>query len=124
MKFNFNYFFLFFYIVRRPNIGCRELVQREMSKYLPGIVNELTDWKVDIRVKSAQLLCTTCQHTERKLLRIFLKYYHQCIKLSVMKIDELLKMYDVFLCYRNIIIKYRRNSTTVFSLRLRKVKRN
>ncbi|XP_075231280.1 dynein axonemal assembly factor 5 isoform X3 [Lycorma delicatula] len=53
--------------VRRPNIGCRELVQREMSKYLPAIVNELTDWKVDIKVKSAQLLCTTIQHAEQKI---------------------------------------------------------
>ncbi|XP_046661337.1 dynein axonemal assembly factor 5 [Homalodisca vitripennis] len=48
----------------RPNLGCRTLVQRELSKYLPAVTLELDDWKADIRVKSAQLLCVTVQHAE------------------------------------------------------------
>lgn len=53
--------------MRRPNLGCRTLVQRELSKYLSGIVNELNDWLDDVRVKSAQLLCITVQHAERHI---------------------------------------------------------
>ncbi|XP_022193296.2 dynein assembly factor 5, axonemal isoform X2 [Nilaparvata lugens] len=61
--------------VRRPNLGCRELVQREMTKFIPGIINELTDWKVDVRVKSAQLLCTTIQHAEQRITQSLAKLF-------------------------------------------------
>lgn len=53
--------------VRCPNLGCRTLVQRELSKYLSAIVNELKDWLDDVRVKSAQLLCITVQHVEHHI---------------------------------------------------------
>lgn len=52
------------FLARRPNLGCRNLVQRELSKYLPAIATELDDWKDDVRVKSAQLMCVTVQHAE------------------------------------------------------------
>ncbi|XP_054278920.1 dynein axonemal assembly factor 5-like [Macrosteles quadrilineatus] len=53
--------------VCRPNLGCRTLVQRELSRYLPAVVAELDDWKADVRVKSAQLLCVTVQHAEANI---------------------------------------------------------
>lgn len=31
---------------------------------MPAIVVELEDWKMDVRVKSAQLMCVTVQHAE------------------------------------------------------------
>ncbi|KAK0056558.1 dynein assembly factor 5 axonemal [Biomphalaria pfeifferi] len=42
--------------VERPNLGCRVLVNRHLSKILPGLVRDLGDWVVDTRVKSASLL--------------------------------------------------------------------
>ncbi|CAF1619955.1 unnamed protein product, partial [Didymodactylos carnosus] len=43
-------------IVTRPNLGCRELVKRHLIRILPAIKNDLTDWVVSTRLKSAQLL--------------------------------------------------------------------
>lgn len=55
--------------VQRPNLGCRVLVQREMSKFLPALQNELFHWMSQVRVKSAQLLCTLCQHEEHNIVQ-------------------------------------------------------
>lgn len=43
-------------LVTRPNVGCRELVKRNLIRILPAIRNDLTDWVVSGRVKAAQLL--------------------------------------------------------------------
>ncbi|KAH9491870.1 Dynein assembly factor 5, axonemal [Bulinus truncatus] len=42
--------------IERPNLGCRVLVNRHLSKILPGLVRDLGDWVVDTRVKCAGLL--------------------------------------------------------------------
>ncbi|CAL1545836.1 unnamed protein product [Lymnaea stagnalis] len=42
--------------VERPNLGCRVLVHRHLSKILPGLVRDLGDWVVETRVKCASLL--------------------------------------------------------------------
>lgn len=60
----------------RPNLGCRELVKRNLGRILPAIRNDLTDWVVSGRVKAAQLLAilvwqgesTITQHLEDTLL--------------------------------------------------------
>ncbi|GAB1607799.1 dynein assembly factor 5, axonemal-like [Argonauta hians] len=40
----------------RPNLGCRTLVYRHISKILPGLVNDLGDWVPSTRVQSSRLL--------------------------------------------------------------------
>ncbi|KAL0278385.1 UNVERIFIED_CONTAM: hypothetical protein PYX00_000222 [Menopon gallinae] len=50
--------------VLRPNLGCRTLVQRNTCQITPALSRELEDWKNDIRIKSAQLLCWLVLHAE------------------------------------------------------------
>ncbi|KAF6280593.1 dynein axonemal assembly factor 5 [Rhinolophus ferrumequinum] len=48
----------------RPGLGCRELVFRNLSKILPAVCHDITDWVVATRVKSAQLLAELLRHAE------------------------------------------------------------
>ncbi|KAM6155395.1 dynein axonemal assembly factor 5 [Rhynchocyon petersi] len=48
----------------RPGLGCRELVFRNLSKILPGLCQDLTDWVAGTRVKAAQLLAVLLLHAE------------------------------------------------------------
>ncbi|XP_019492960.1 PREDICTED: dynein assembly factor 5, axonemal [Hipposideros armiger] len=48
----------------RPGLGCRELIFRNLSKILPAICHDITDWVVGTRVKSAQLLVVLLRHAE------------------------------------------------------------
>lgn len=48
----------------RPPLGCRELVFRNLSKILPAICHDITDWVVGTRVKAAQLLAVLLLHAE------------------------------------------------------------
>ncbi|XP_015974623.2 dynein assembly factor 5, axonemal [Rousettus aegyptiacus] len=48
----------------RPALGCRELVFRNLSKVLPAICHDITDWVAGTRVKSAQLLAVLLLHAE------------------------------------------------------------
>lgn len=58
--------FLFdlFNLETRPGLGCRELVFRNLSKILPALCHDITDWVVGTRVKSAQLLVVLLLHAE------------------------------------------------------------
>ncbi|KAK6170739.1 hypothetical protein SNE40_019054 [Patella caerulea] len=42
--------------VERPNLGCRILMQRNLSKILPGLMKDIGDWVLETRIKSAALL--------------------------------------------------------------------
>ncbi|XP_030754377.1 dynein assembly factor 5, axonemal [Sitophilus oryzae] len=53
--------------LKRPNLGCRVLVQRNISKIASAISNELTNWQEDIRVRCSQLLCSLALHAEEDL---------------------------------------------------------
>lgn len=48
----------------RPCVGCRELVQRNLSKLMSGIYRDLGDWVVDTRIKTSQLLYVLLLHAE------------------------------------------------------------
>ncbi|NWV57716.1 DAAF5 factor, partial [Daphoenositta chrysoptera] len=48
----------------RPGLGCRELVSRNLSKILPGLCHDMTDWVEGTRVKASQLLYTLLLHAE------------------------------------------------------------
>ncbi|XP_038618727.1 LOW QUALITY PROTEIN: dynein assembly factor 5, axonemal [Tachyglossus aculeatus] len=50
--------------VIRPGLGCRELVFRNLSKILPAICHDITDWVAGTRVKAAQLLTVLLLHAE------------------------------------------------------------
>ena len=42
--------------VTRPRLGCRILVVRNISKILPGLLNDLNTWVDETRLKSVRLL--------------------------------------------------------------------
>ncbi|XP_045213202.2 dynein axonemal assembly factor 5-like [Mercenaria mercenaria] len=42
--------------VERPNLGCRTLMMRHVSRILPGLMRDVVDWVADTRKKSAGLL--------------------------------------------------------------------
>ncbi|KAM3863897.1 dynein axonemal assembly factor 5 [Diretmus argenteus] len=50
--------------VERPRLGCRELVVRNLSKLMPAITHDVTDWLVPTRVKTSQLLSVLLLHAE------------------------------------------------------------
>ena len=50
----------------RPPLGCRILVEREFSKILPGLMKDIGDWTVEIRLQSAGLLKTLLEYCEAK----------------------------------------------------------
>ncbi|XP_013169550.1 PREDICTED: dynein assembly factor 5, axonemal [Papilio xuthus] len=43
--------------VKRPNFGCRCLVQTNIGKIVPAIGKEMDGWQSDARLRVAQLLC-------------------------------------------------------------------
>ncbi|CAK1546977.1 unnamed protein product [Leptosia nina] len=43
--------------VKRPNLGCRVLVQSNIGKIVPAIGREMEGWRADARLRAAQLLC-------------------------------------------------------------------
>lgn len=64
----------------RPGLGCRELIFRNLSKVLPAICHDITDWVVGTRVKAAQLLPVLLLHAEDHItqhLEIILRTLHQ-----------------------------------------------
>ncbi|XP_061850373.1 dynein axonemal assembly factor 5 [Colius striatus] len=50
--------------VIRPGLGCRELVSRNLSKILPGLCHDMTDWVENTRIKASELLYTLLLHAE------------------------------------------------------------
>lgn len=53
--------------VSRPNLGCREIAQRNLGVLVRGVSTELGDWLPDIRVRSAQLLCVLILNAEESI---------------------------------------------------------
>ncbi|CAN0214737.1 unnamed protein product [Lampetra fluviatilis] len=50
--------------VERPCLGCRELVQRNLSRVLPAVARDAGDWVVGTRTKASQLLVWLMVHAE------------------------------------------------------------
>nr|CDS26635.1 HEAT repeat containing protein 2 [Hymenolepis microstoma] len=48
----------------RPNLGCRQLINRSASRLLPGLCNDLRDWQEATRYKAAGLLPIILLHLE------------------------------------------------------------
>lgn len=68
--------------MRRPNIGCRTLIKRNLHKIAPALVRELEDWLVDVRIKASQLLCVIILNAEadlhQYLEQLLLGMYRAC----------------------------------------------
>ncbi|XP_041473460.1 dynein assembly factor 5, axonemal-like [Lytechinus variegatus] len=66
----------------RPNLGCRTLIFRNMSKILPGLLNDLTDWTITNRIMSAKLLHVLLvnaeDHTTQHMAPLLAGMYKAC----------------------------------------------
>lgn len=87
----------------QPNIGCRELVHRHLSKILPGLVRDLGDWVVETRVKCASLLYWllinaeeyTTQHIEPLLNGL----YKACLDEEPRVVTDV----SLFACFEDVV---------------------
>ncbi|KAG7242901.1 hypothetical protein INR49_018156 [Caranx melampygus] len=50
--------------VERPELGCRELVIRNLGRLVPAIAHDITDWLVPTRIRTSQLLSVLLLHAE------------------------------------------------------------
>ncbi|KAI4878326.1 hypothetical protein NFI96_024324, partial [Prochilodus magdalenae] len=50
--------------MERPALGCRELVVRNLSKLMPAVARDASDWLAQTRVKTLQLLRVLLLHAE------------------------------------------------------------
>ncbi|KAK5604464.1 hypothetical protein CRENBAI_016983 [Crenichthys baileyi] len=50
--------------VRRPGLGCRELVVRNLGRLVPAIAHDVTDWLMPTRVRTSKLLSVLLLHAE------------------------------------------------------------
>ena len=48
--------------VERPGLGCRELVVRNLSRVLPALARDVTDWLAPTRLKATRLLAALLLH--------------------------------------------------------------
>ncbi|XP_033630139.1 dynein assembly factor 5, axonemal-like [Asterias rubens] len=66
----------------RPNLGCRTLMFRNLSKILPGLLNDLTDWTTSNRIMSAKLLrmllLNSEDHTTQHMEKLLSGMYRAC----------------------------------------------
>ncbi len=53
--------------MERPNLGCRTLVYQNFSRIVSGLIRDLTDWVVETRIKSAQLLYVLMLNEEENI---------------------------------------------------------
>ena len=70
-------------LVTRPNLGCRELVKRNLIRILPAIRNDLTDWVVAGRIKAAQLLAILTWQGEESITQHLEDTLQVCAKALV-----------------------------------------
>ena len=54
----------------RPRLGCRILVNRNQSKILPGLLNDLNTWVDETRIKSVKLLATLLLYSEEHTVQV------------------------------------------------------
>jgi dynein assembly factor 5 len=51
-----SFFSFSLFTVERPNLGCRVLIHRNLSKVVGGLMRDIVDWVASTRLKSASLL--------------------------------------------------------------------
>jgi hypothetical protein len=51
-----SFFSFSLFTVERPNLGCRVLIHRNLSKIVGGLMRDIVDWVASTRLKSASLL--------------------------------------------------------------------
>ncbi|XP_075686389.1 dynein axonemal assembly factor 5 isoform X1 [Rhinoderma darwinii] len=69
--------------VQRPGLGCRELIFRNLSKILPAVSHDITDWVALTRFKAAQLLVVLLihaeDHTTQHMEQLLSTLYRSCL---------------------------------------------
>ncbi|XP_046844839.1 dynein axonemal assembly factor 5-like isoform X2 [Xenia sp. Carnegie-2017] len=80
----------------RRNLGCRALIERNMSKILPAILRDMTDWTAAARIKAASLLRNMLYYAEDNATQyiesLLSGLYKGC------RDDEAIVVHQVFLC--------------------------
>ncbi|XP_075244833.1 dynein axonemal assembly factor 5-like [Convolutriloba macropyga] len=61
--------------VERPCIGCRVLIYRNFGKFIHGIQNDIADWGVETRVKTASLLYQCILNVEDSVTQFLAKVF-------------------------------------------------
>ena len=51
-----NFYLLCLIDIDRPSLGCRVLVQKNLSKILPAALRDMADWTTDTRIKVTERL--------------------------------------------------------------------
>ncbi|XP_064008790.1 dynein axonemal assembly factor 5 isoform X2 [Pogoniulus pusillus] len=93
--------------VTRPGLGCRELVSRNLSKILPGLSHDITDWLESTRVKASQLLHTLLLHAEDHItqhMELLLRtLYQACLDEEREVVQNVLYMEQLLCCVQALI---------------------
>ncbi|XP_074649053.1 dynein axonemal assembly factor 5-like [Tubulanus polymorphus] len=86
--------------VERPNLGCRTLMFRHVSKILPALSRDLGDWVVNTRIKASQLMYHLILNAEEYITQhlelVLNALYKACcdeevaVRANVCKVTELL----------------------------------
>ena len=70
------------FTAKRPNLGCRTLIFRNLSKILPGLLHDLTDWTTSNRIMSSKLLrvllLNSEDHTTQHMEKLLSGMYKAC----------------------------------------------
>ena len=92
---------------RRPSLGARLIVRNNTSRFLLVVLDELTNWKAETRLKSAKLMLIMAVYCEEHLIKDFhsvLKSFAKAIDIELTSHHEHkhLEVYDRIdqaLCY-------------------------
>ncbi|GFO25560.1 dynein assembly factor 5, axonemal-like [Plakobranchus ocellatus] len=108
--------------LERPNLGCRVLVNRHLSKILPGLIRDLGDWVAETRVKCALLLYWllvnaedyTTQHIEPLLTGLYKACYDEDERVvkEVQKSAELVGYFVKAETWKKLVLTGLRQSTS------------
>ncbi|XP_018576048.1 dynein assembly factor 5, axonemal [Anoplophora glabripennis] len=104
--------------VKRPNLGCRFLVKRNVSKLSGAVSRELTSWQEDVRVRCSQLLCILILHAEDGITQN-LQDLLPAIYSAARDDDRRVKKYQLELlqCLKALAEKHEnRSNTTTYNL--------
>ena len=69
--------------MKRPRLGCRILVNRNLSKILPGLLNDLNAWVEETRLASAKLLHSCLFYAEDHVTQHLEKVMYGMYKASL-----------------------------------------
>ncbi|XP_063717180.1 dynein axonemal assembly factor 5-like [Symsagittifera roscoffensis] len=78
--------------VERPCIGCRVLIYRNFGKFIHGIQNDIGDWGVETRIKTASLLYQCLLNVEDSVTQFLAKVF-SALQKGALDEDKQVKKY-------------------------------